>query len=103
MFIACVPQQVQAPEERHAPERPACLNGLTCRSCRSSFRLTTVPAINLPLPAELTAIASFFGCVEWPNGVDLCPDAMPQAMTGSESEVALDSAAALREEAKKNQ
>ena len=27
-----------------------------------------------------------FGCVEWPGGVDLCPDAMHQAMTGSESE-----------------
>jgi Protein of unknown function (DUF2442) len=27
-----------------------------------------------------------FGCVEWPGGVDLCPDARHQAMTGSESE-----------------
>jgi hypothetical protein len=41
-----------------------------------------------------------FGCVEWPGGVDLCPDAMHQAMTGSESEAELHSAAALREEKK---
>jgi hypothetical protein len=33
-----------------------------------------------------------FGCVEWPGGVDLCPDAMHQAMTGSESEAEIDSA-----------
>ena len=39
-----------------------------------------------------------FGCVEWPGGVDLCPDAMHQAMTPSESETELHSAAALREE-----
>ncbi len=44
-----------------------------------------------------------FGCVEWPGGVDLCPDALHQAMTGSKSEPALDSAAALRGEARKNQ
>jgi hypothetical protein len=44
-----------------------------------------------------------FGCVEWPGGVDLCPDAMHQAMTGSESEAELPAAAALRENAKKNQ
>ena len=44
-----------------------------------------------------------FGCVEWPGGVDLCPDAMHQAMAGSESEVELPAAAALREDTKKNQ
>ena len=44
-----------------------------------------------------------FGCVEWPGGVDLCPDAMHQAMAGSESEVELPAAAVLRENAKKNQ
>jgi hypothetical protein len=44
------------------------------------------------------------GCgVEWPGGVDLCPDAMHQAMTGSESEAELHSAAALREDLRKNQ
>jgi len=41
-----------------------------------------------------------FGCVEWPGGVDLCPDAMHQAMTGSESEKERPLAAALHEEAK---
>ena len=41
-----------------------------------------------------------FGCVEWPGGIDLCPDTMHQAMTGSDSEAALDSAVALREEPK---
>jgi hypothetical protein len=44
-----------------------------------------------------------FGCVEWPDGVDLCPDTMHQAMTGSESEPELHSAVALHEDAKKNQ
>jgi hypothetical protein len=24
-----------------------------------------------------------FGCVEWPGGIDLCPDTMHQAMLGS--------------------
>ena len=38
-----------------------------------------------------------FGCVEWPGGVDLCPDTMHQAMTGSEPEVEPKSAMALRE------
>jgi Protein of unknown function (DUF2442) len=43
-----------------------------------------------------------FGCVEWPGGVDLCPDTMHQAMTGSELEVELHSPMALREDAKEN-
>jgi hypothetical protein len=43
-----------------------------------------------------------FGCVEWPGGVDLCPDAMHQAMISSESEADLHPAAALREEPKRN-
>jgi hypothetical protein len=42
-----------------------------------------------------------FGCVEWPGGVDLCPDAMHQAMTGAIPEAQLQSATALREAAKK--
>jgi hypothetical protein len=41
--------------------------------------------------------------VEWPGGVDLCPDAMHQAMAGSESEVEHPAAAALRENVKKDQ
>src|SRR5439155_15066113 len=42
-----------------------------------------------------------FGCVEWPGGIDLCPDTVHQAMTGSQAE--LHSPMALREEPKKNQ
>ena len=42
-------------------------------------------------------INSDFGCVEWPGGVDLCPDTMYRAMTGSESEPELHSVMALRE------
>lgn len=42
-------------------------------------------------------------CLEWPGGVDLCPDAMHQAMTGAESESELDSAEAWREDTKRNQ
>ena len=41
-----------------------------------------------------------FGCVEWPGCVDLCPDAMHQAMTGSESENERPLAAALHDEAR---
>jgi hypothetical protein len=44
-----------------------------------------------------------FGSVDWPGGVDLCPDALHQAMSGSESETELHSTAALREDAKRNQ
>ncbi len=43
-----------------------------------------------------------FGCVEWPGGVDLCPDTMHQAMTGSEPEEELTAPMALREEKKKS-
>jgi len=31
-----------------------------------------------------------FGCVEWPGGLDLCPDTMHQAMTGAEVEAELE-------------
>jgi hypothetical protein len=41
-----------------------------------------------------------FGCVEWPGGIDLCPDTMHQTMTGSESEVELHSPMVLREDGK---
>jgi hypothetical protein len=44
-----------------------------------------------------------FGCVEWPGGVDLAPDAMHQAVSGSQSQAALHSPAALREDGNKNQ
>jgi hypothetical protein len=42
-----------------------------------------------------------FGCVEWPGGVDLCPDTMHQAMTGTEAEAELHAPMVLREEKKK--
>ena len=41
-----------------------------------------------------------FGCVEWPGGIDLCPDTMHQSMSGSESEAELHSPMALREDGK---
>ena len=41
-------------------------------------------------------INSDFGCVEWSDGIDLCPEAMHRAMTGIESETAT-SAAVLRD------
>ena len=43
-----------------------------------------------------------FGCVEWPDGVDLCPDVMHQQIAGSKFEVEAYSVATLREDAKKN-
>ena len=43
-----------------------------------------------------------FGCVEWPGGIDLCPDTMHQAMTGAAAEVEQPSPMAMRENAKKN-
>jgi hypothetical protein len=42
-----------------------------------------------------------FGCVEWPGGVDLCPDAMHQVMTSAEMEAEPHAPMALREEKKK--
>ena len=44
-----------------------------------------------------------FGCVEWPGGIDLCPDTMHQTMSGSEMETKFHSTMALREEPKRNQ
>jgi hypothetical protein len=41
-----------------------------------------------------------FGCVEWPGGIDLCPDTMHLVMTGSGSKAELHSAMALREDGK---
>ncbi len=45
------------------------------------------------------AINSDFGCVEWPGGIDLCPDTMHEAMTDSTAEMELSSPMALREDA----
>ncbi len=48
------------------------------------------------------AINPDFGCVEWPGGIDLCPDTMHQAMSGSEAEMEQPSQMALREDVEKN-
>lgn len=44
------------------------------------------------------AINSDFGSVEWPGGIDLCPDTMREAIAGPRSRTLDSSAAALREE-----
>ena len=36
-----------------------------------------------------------FGCVEWPGGIDLCPDTMHQAMAVAETQPALEPPMAL--------
>lgn len=48
---------------------------------------------------DAVTINADFGCVEWPGGVDLSPEAMHRAVTGSQSEIELGSAAAMREDA----
>ena len=55
------------------------------------LRLTNLESFNA------VRINDDFGCVEWPGGIDLCPEAMHRTMTGAESEVELSEAAALRE------
>ena len=45
------------------------------------------------------AVNPDFGCVEWPGGVDLCPETMHQVMSGTESK--REPHVALREEASK--
>ena len=47
------------------------------------------------------AINPDFGCVEWPGGVDLCPETMHQVMSGAEA--ARELHGVLREEAGKDQ
>jgi hypothetical protein len=42
-----------------------------------------------------------FGCVEWPGGVDLCPDTMHQVMTGVTADTEALLPMALREDAEK--
>ena len=49
------------------------------------------------------AINPDFGCVEWPGGIDLCPDRMHQAMAGSVAEGERPSLQGLRDDAEKNQ
>jgi hypothetical protein len=35
---------------------------------------------------NVVAVNPDFGCVEWPGGVELCPDTMHQAMNGAAAE-----------------
>lgn len=44
-----------------------------------------------------------FGCVEWPGGIDLCPDAMHQAMFSFKPDEEVRSGAVLREGEERNQ
>ena len=44
-----------------------------------------------------------FGCVEWPGGIDLCPDAMHQAMFRFKPDEELHSGAVLHEDVERNQ
>lgn len=46
------------------------------------------------------AVNPDFGCVEWPGGIDLCPDVMHEAMSGSASEKGRPPVAALHEDTK---
>ncbi|MGA2556549.1 MAG: DUF2442 domain-containing protein [Verrucomicrobiota bacterium] len=43
------------------------------------------------------AVNPDFGCVEWPGGIDLCPDAMHQAMCSFKTDEELYSGTVLRE------
>ena len=45
-------------------------------------------------------VNSDFGCVEWPGGIDLAPDAMHLTMSGPESKAEFHSTMALREDGK---
>jgi len=38
-----------------------------------------------------------FGCVEWPGGIDLCPDTMHRTLTGADTQAVLDSSMTLRD------
>jgi hypothetical protein len=44
-----------------------------------------------------------FGCVEWPGGIDLCPDAMHEAMFRDKPDEDLQAGAVLREGGERNQ
>lgn len=41
-----------------------------------------------------------FGCVEWPGGIDLCPDTIHRHLSGAEAGVELPETAAFRESSK---
>jgi hypothetical protein len=53
-----------------------------------------------PKTFNAVAVNPDFGCVEWPGGIDFCPDTMHRAMSGVAAE--LPSALALREKPNKN-
>ena len=46
---------------------------------------------------EAVTVNPDFGCVEWPGGLDLCPDTMHQEMVEAEARAAVDSPLALRD------
>lgn len=48
-------------------------------------------------------INSDFGCVEWPGGIDLCPDTMHRILSGVEIRSELDAPMVLRDKPHKNQ
>ena len=54
-----------------------------------------------PRVFNAVAVNPDFGCVEWPGGIDLCPDTMHQVVAGAEPKATLHSPAALRDEGKK--
>ena len=55
-----------------------------------------------PLVFDAVMVNPDFGCVEWPGGIDLCPDAMHQEMTASKPRTELHATAVLHEQPKKN-
>jgi hypothetical protein len=40
-----------------------------------------------PETFNAVTINADFGCVEWPGGIDLCPDTMHQELTGAAAEL----------------
>jgi hypothetical protein len=50
-----------------------------------------------PRVFSAVAVNPDFGCVEWPGGIDLCPDAMREAMFRFEPDKELHSKAIFRE------
>jgi hypothetical protein len=50
-----------------------------------------------PRVFDAVSVNPDFGCVEWPGGIDLCPDTMRQAMAGAEVQATFDTPMALRD------
>jgi len=53
-----------------------------------------------PRVFDAVTINADFGCVEWPGGIDLCPDTMHQAINNSKPQEGRRAELALREDAK---